>query len=111
MSDPDGRVDDLRVAAVATPQSMPDQVEVFFGERCGNAGSEAGAPCSGGLILTLAIRTTMMISRNYLTMKTPGIFFTMSVWIRVSFTHRTYHISQFRRSGRPAHRFRDTRLG
>ena len=30
MSDPDGRVDDLRVAAVATPQSTPDQVEVFF---------------------------------------------------------------------------------
>ena len=52
MSDPDGRVDDLWVAAVATPQSTPDQVEVFFadcGERCGNAGSdpEAGAPCDG----------------------------------------------------------------
>ena len=30
VSDPDGRVDDLRVAAVATPQSTPDQVEVFF---------------------------------------------------------------------------------
>ena len=52
VSDPDGRVDDLRVAAVATPQSTPDQVEVFFsiaGERYGNAGSdpEAGAPCGG----------------------------------------------------------------
>ena len=29
VSEPDGRVDDLRVAAVATPQSTPDQVEVF----------------------------------------------------------------------------------
>ena len=47
-----GRVDDLRVAAVATPQSTPDQVEFFLtiaGERCGNAGfdPEAGAPCGG----------------------------------------------------------------
>ena len=29
VSDPDGRVDDLRVAAVATPQSTSDQVEFF----------------------------------------------------------------------------------
>ena len=30
LSDPDGRVDDLRVAALATPQSTPDQVEGLF---------------------------------------------------------------------------------
>ena len=32
------------------------------------------------MVLTLAIRTTMMISRNYLIMKTPGISFAMSSW-------------------------------
>ena len=54
MSDQDGRVDDLRVAVVVTPQSMPDQLGGSFfssvaGERCGNTGSdpEAGAPCGG----------------------------------------------------------------
>ena len=36
------------------------------------------AICGIQMVLTLAIRTTMMISRNYLTMKTPGIFFAMS---------------------------------
>ena len=30
VSDPDRRVDDLRVAAVTIPQSTPDQVEVLF---------------------------------------------------------------------------------
>ena len=30
VSDPDRGVDDQRVAAVTTPQSMPDQVEFFF---------------------------------------------------------------------------------
>ena len=56
----------------------------------------------------LAIRTTMMISRNYLIMRTPGILFAMSV----SFTHRMDHILQFRRRpGRPPHRFLDTCRG
>ena len=41
----------------------------------------------------------------------PQDFFAMSVWSRASFTHRTDHISQFRRSGRPPHRFLDTWLG
>ena len=37
VSDPDGRVDYLRVAAVATPQSTPDQVEGFFRRLLANA--------------------------------------------------------------------------
>ena len=37
VSDPDGRVDDLWVAAVATPQSTPNQVEVFFYADCWRA--------------------------------------------------------------------------
>ena len=37
VSDPDGRVDDLRVAAVATPQSTPDQVEGVFRWLLANA--------------------------------------------------------------------------
>ena len=32
VSDPDGRGDDLRVVAVTTPQSTPDQVEFFFAD-------------------------------------------------------------------------------
>ena len=41
----------------------------------------------------------------------PGIFFAMNGWSCVSFTHRTDHISRLRRSGRPPHRFLDTRQG
>ena len=37
VSNPDGRVDVLRVAAVATPQSTPDQVEGFFRQLLASA--------------------------------------------------------------------------
>ena len=43
VSDPDGRVDDLRVVAVATPQSTQDQVEVFFILSA----AATPAPCGG----------------------------------------------------------------
>ena len=44
VSDLDGRVDDLRVAAVATPQSTPDQVEGFFHRLLANAATQAATP-------------------------------------------------------------------
>ena len=44
VSAPDRGVDDLRVAAVTTPQSTPDQVEVFFRQLLASAAAPAPTP-------------------------------------------------------------------
>ena len=44
VSDPDRGVDDLRVAAVTTPQSTPDQVEIFFCHLLTSAAATAPTP-------------------------------------------------------------------
>ena len=44
VSDSDKGMDDLRVAAVATPQSMPDQVEILFRRLLASAAAPTPVP-------------------------------------------------------------------